>query len=209
MTPNKTTKEKLLECACSVFAEKGYHNTTIAEISENAGANIAAVNYHFNNKENLYQNVIIHAIKITNKYFPLDKNLTKDTSPEERLYAFIHGTLSRAIGNKPQNNLKKIITAEMATPTDECGTLISEHIKSIRNILLEIIKDLTNEKDINNHHFHCVYSIISQCMFFSYTEKGRKKNMGININELISIEQLTKHIYDFSLAGIKNSMEHI
>ena len=44
------TRKTLLEVACEVFAQMGYQGTTIAEISRRAGANIAAVNYHFGNK---------------------------------------------------------------------------------------------------------------------------------------------------------------
>ena len=48
------TRAQLLEAACQVFAEKGYRKATIAEICKRGGANIAAVNYYFGNKETLY-----------------------------------------------------------------------------------------------------------------------------------------------------------
>jgi hypothetical protein len=48
------TRKKLLAAAGRVFAEKGYHDATIAEICRLAGTNIAAVNYHFSDKETLY-----------------------------------------------------------------------------------------------------------------------------------------------------------
>jgi AcrR family transcriptional regulator len=47
------TRGQLLKSACKVFAEKGYREATIAEICEKAGANIAAVNYYFRDKESL------------------------------------------------------------------------------------------------------------------------------------------------------------
>jgi TetR/AcrR family transcriptional regulator, regulator of cefoperazone and chloramphenicol sensitivity len=45
------TRQRLLESACQIFANKGYRDTTIADISELAGTNVAAVNYHFGDKE--------------------------------------------------------------------------------------------------------------------------------------------------------------
>ena len=50
----KGTREQLLESACKLFAEKGYRDTTIAEICALSGANIAAVNYYFQDKKRLY-----------------------------------------------------------------------------------------------------------------------------------------------------------
>ena len=49
-----TTKAKLLEAAGEEFADKGFEKATIRGICELAGANIAAVNYHFGDKEQLY-----------------------------------------------------------------------------------------------------------------------------------------------------------
>jgi AcrR family transcriptional regulator len=53
-----TTKDKILGVAHKLFAEKGFNGVGIREIASVADVNIAAINYHFNNKENLYQQTI-------------------------------------------------------------------------------------------------------------------------------------------------------
>jgi AcrR family transcriptional regulator len=53
-----STREKLVEGAGHVFAEHGYHATTVREIVRRSGANIAAVNYHFGGKLGLYTEVL-------------------------------------------------------------------------------------------------------------------------------------------------------
>lgn len=53
----KDTKEKILEVANDLFAEKGFNGTSIRDIAKNADVNLSAVNYHFSNKENLYAQV--------------------------------------------------------------------------------------------------------------------------------------------------------
>ena len=50
----KDTKEKILEVANDLFAEKGFNGTSIRDIAKVADVNLSAVNYHFSNKENLY-----------------------------------------------------------------------------------------------------------------------------------------------------------
>ena len=57
-----TTKVKLLEAAGEEFADKGFERATIRGICERAGANIAAVNYHFGDKEQLYARAVIEGI---------------------------------------------------------------------------------------------------------------------------------------------------
>ena len=51
---NKRTREQILCAAEVLFAEKGFSHTSIRDITEKADCNIAAVNYHFHGKENLY-----------------------------------------------------------------------------------------------------------------------------------------------------------
>jgi len=52
-----TTRERLLEAAEAVFAAQGFH-AGVRAITERAGANVAAVHYHFDSKEGLIQAVI-------------------------------------------------------------------------------------------------------------------------------------------------------
>lgn len=48
------TRQRLFEAAEKQFAEKGYNAASVRDITQEAGSNIAAVNYHFGGKENLY-----------------------------------------------------------------------------------------------------------------------------------------------------------
>ncbi len=58
MMPSSSTKNRLLDCAETLFARDGYHSTSLRLLTEQAKANLAAVNYHFGSKENLLHAVI-------------------------------------------------------------------------------------------------------------------------------------------------------
>ena len=57
------TRRKLLNAACSVFAEKGYRGTKVADICSRAGANVASVNYYFGDKASLYKEAWQYALE--------------------------------------------------------------------------------------------------------------------------------------------------
>lgn len=53
-----TTQERLLDAAEDLFARKAFDEVSIRELAAAADVNIAAVNYHFQGKDNLYREVI-------------------------------------------------------------------------------------------------------------------------------------------------------
>lgn len=56
------TKRKIISAANELFAEKGFEGVSLREITALAGANVAAVNYHFGNKEQLIDEVIVQHV---------------------------------------------------------------------------------------------------------------------------------------------------
>ena len=51
------TKQKILQSANDLFAKNGFAGTSVRDIASKANVNLAAINYHFNNKETLYNKV--------------------------------------------------------------------------------------------------------------------------------------------------------
>ncbi|MGH7961578.1 MAG: TetR/AcrR family transcriptional regulator [Candidatus Binatia bacterium] len=49
-----STKERLLQVARELFAEKGFHGTSTREITRLAGTNLSGLYFHWQSKENLY-----------------------------------------------------------------------------------------------------------------------------------------------------------
>src|SRR5438477_10086046 len=54
----RATKERILDAAESLFMEHGFEATTLRSITAAAAVNLAAVNYHFGSKEELFQAVL-------------------------------------------------------------------------------------------------------------------------------------------------------
>lgn len=46
-----STKNKILDAADVLFADKGFNGTSLREITSQANVNLAAVNYHFGYKK--------------------------------------------------------------------------------------------------------------------------------------------------------------
>lgn len=79
-----TTEEKIKEAASIVFTKKGYGNARTRDIAEEAGINLALLNYYFRSKEKLFQ--IIMAERIDKLFGVLGPVLNDEsTTLEEKL----------------------------------------------------------------------------------------------------------------------------
>jgi AcrR family transcriptional regulator len=57
------TRERLLDAAERLFAERGFRSASVREITTAASCNIASVNYHFGGKQNLYREVFLRRLR--------------------------------------------------------------------------------------------------------------------------------------------------
>jgi AcrR family transcriptional regulator len=61
------TKDRILDAAESLFMEHGFEATSLRSITAAAGVNLAAVNYHFGSKEELFQAVLTRRLDPMNQ----------------------------------------------------------------------------------------------------------------------------------------------
>jgi TetR/AcrR family transcriptional regulator, regulator of cefoperazone and chloramphenicol sensitivity len=198
------TRRQLLEAAGEVFAEAGFRNATVREICRRAGANVAAVNYHFGDKEGLYAEVLRHSQqKAFEKYPPL-LGVAADALPEERLRAFVRSFLLRIFDNGSTTQFGKIMSHEMVEPTKALDLLLAERIRpmtdQLRGLVAEILGDPLNTEKVRL----CCFSVVSQCVFFHHCRTMISRLFPEQRLDAAAVEQLAGHIARFSLAAMKH-----
>ncbi|MCE3010551.1 MAG: TetR/AcrR family transcriptional regulator [Proteobacteria bacterium] len=73
------TKRKIMETAFELFGRFGYEGTSIRHIAQECGVNLAAVNYHFHNKENLFWEIMIETYREADQDLAQMKRSSKNT----------------------------------------------------------------------------------------------------------------------------------
>lgn len=93
LSPATDTKEQLLNVAEKMFAERGFAGTSLRGVVNDAGANLAAVHYHFGSKEALFKAVVARIAKpvVAQQLEQLAQLEAKATTPavEDILRAFL------------------------------------------------------------------------------------------------------------------------
>lgn len=81
MTARVTTQQKILNAAETLFARDGFEQTSLRQITQEAGVNLASVNYHFGSKKALIQAVMARYLSI---FMPaLEKQLQEAETEKE------------------------------------------------------------------------------------------------------------------------------
>ncbi len=68
MRPAVDTREQILESAWDLFAERGFEDVSIRDVTSAAGVNLASVSYHFGGKEGLIQETVKRCLNPINEY---------------------------------------------------------------------------------------------------------------------------------------------
>ena len=199
------TRRHLLEAAGEVFAESGFRDATVREICKRAGANIAAINYHFGDKETLYLEVLRYAHgKALEKYPPL-LDVPDDAPPEKKLRAFVHSLLLRIFDKGPTAWHGKVLLREMIEPTAALDSLVEERMRPMVAQLWKIVAEIL-ECPVNDERVRlggC--SIVSQCTFFKHCSPVVTRLFPNKLpQDAASIGHLAEHITRFSLAAMKH-----
>jgi TetR/AcrR family transcriptional regulator, regulator of cefoperazone and chloramphenicol sensitivity len=199
------TRQRVLEAAGEVFAERGFRAATVREICQRAKANLAAVNYHFGDKERLYAAVLQYTFCRAVETYPLDLGLGAEATAAERLRAFIRAHLFSVLDEGLPAWHGKLRAREMAEPTRALDAVVDQMIRPEAELLMAIVRDLIGHDAAPQRVWRCTASIIGQCLFYHH---ARPVIMRLNLEQTYTpeaIEELVDHIAQFSLAGLRQS----
>ncbi len=201
------TRSRLLCAAVSLFAEHGYDGTTVAAVSERAEANIAAVNYHFRDKQSLYVEALraaFEAAKARHPVIPAEPL----SSPEEALRFHIHALVEQIFSKDEGGDFIHMFAREMAQPTFAVDLIFSELVSQNRDNLRSAVRGILGEAAGPQELQLAVLSVAAQFQFYNFSRAIREM-MGRKGPHLPRPERIAEHIYEFSIDGLNGLKERL
>lgn len=129
---NCDVKLRLLQAAKKLFAKQGFDATSVRQICEEAGANVALVSYHFGGKEQLFKAIYDRYIQEERfkEFEPLMGN------PAEALKAFIRALIHYRF-NEP--DMVAITFREISAESSKT-TVLQEYLHPVWRLLRHILE---------------------------------------------------------------------
>ncbi|MBO3457533.1 TetR/AcrR family transcriptional regulator [Aetokthonos hydrillicola Thurmond2011] len=144
---------KILETACRLFYEQGYHVTGINQLIAEAGVAKASFYHHFSSKEEL---CVAYLNKRHLDWFSwLQEEVEKNQDHQERLLS-LFTFLERWLSNSNYRGCAFInIASEFPLPESKIRLAVIEH----KNALRDYIRDLVSKLDIEDKKHNTVFLV--------------------------------------------------
>lgn len=192
------TRERLLEVAGQVFAAKGYEAATVREICRQAGANVAAVGYHFRGKERLYEESVRHAAG------SLVGELTRwppGTPAVERLRAFVRAVVSMSSAGRSGWHLQ-LVLREVLQPGEPGRGVAHGAIRPLFESLAGVLDGLLPPEVSVTGGRLIAFSILCQCLNHRLAEAMLPPCAGKGEATRYDACGVAEHIVQFSLSAL-------
>lgn len=146
--PADTTHDRLLDTAARLFAEHGYQATTMRAVTAEAGANIAAVNYHFGSKQALLEAVVHRALGpvVEERRARLDELEAEGQPSVEAIVDAIIGPLIDRMSADPSTALViRLLGRLLVDPDPEMRALVKHEVSEAERRQLGMLERVLPE----------------------------------------------------------------
>lgn len=201
------TKDKLMEAAVQVFAEKGFKAATVREICTLAGVNVAAVNYHFGDKQSLYDAVVEFMFTCAEYHeefraLPEQSELTPEEKLRRLLFYFVRQVYTGKCNESTGADMGTIFRMEMVRPSKRFRELMEEYIYYNAWALKAVVQEYLGEKAEAKLVHETASAIAGQVMYYALARPIAEFLNPEHCPDEAFMDGITETITEFSLGGL-------
>lgn len=195
------TREKLIEAAGRIFAERGYQAATVREICLAAGENVAAIHYHFGDKLGLYMQVVQQSVDAASME-AMRHAFAQPAPPETILRDVIRARLRGLCRDDRPDWHFHILVHELAQPSPALEQMIHHVGRPLFTRLLELVGRMIGLPPVDDKTRLCALSVMGQIITYVVARPllaGVWPGLKMTPQQ---VDRVADHIADFSLAYI-------
>lgn len=197
------TRERLIQAAGELFAERGFRGASVREICARAGANVAAVNYHFGGKEALYRRVLLGSHQMLRDAEPIPR-LEDAPTPEAALHAWIRYVLRFVLLRRRAHSYAgQLVARELQEPTEALGELVQLVMKPVRVELERILAALLGIADEPRLRGRLANFLLGLCVFHEFGRPVLERFGHPPPRDEAGVEALAEELARFALGGVR------
>jgi AcrR family transcriptional regulator len=199
------TRRLLIDAATSLFAEHGFHGTPIRDIARRAGANVAAVNYHFGSKENLYRAVFRQlAARFDGTELQAVRDAVENSAGKPEIEEVVEAyarAWGRPAAQPDARRAEMLVARELAEPVVGAKFLVEEFLEPLHRVLGDALRAASPRASPR---------VLRVGVHFLLAQLGHLNRVQLHLSEfgpervpLLDWDEAITHIVRFTSAGLR------
>jgi AcrR family transcriptional regulator len=197
------TKTHILDIAERHFAVYGFAGTSLRAIIKEAKVNVAAVAYHFGNKEELYSAVMERfAVPVVEQQLEkLRLKMQKENVQlEEVLKAFYEPPIKLVKGLGSKGNMLSLFLGRAQTEPEPIFSLVDRHYAACRNEFIQAMRKLITDLPESEYQWRFEFMLSLIVCFLTRQEPIRRR---FSNEDEWEADEVVERLITFCGAGMK------
>jgi len=199
--PSEITRERLLNAAERLFADRGYEATSVRAIVAKARVNQAAINYHFAGKEGLYREVLRIGFRALTEHQLGHAEEAKAMSREKALGEFVRHQLRPLLARDDLSRHIRIFNWEAVRPTAVFRKLVSEEAVPFMGLAIDLVRRFMPKADQPTLTVAAIW-LIGQCSVFVRNREQLAAPPASLVLDETAVERLAGLVSRWAVAGL-------
>ncbi len=204
-TPTQT-RLRLLDAAEVLFAEHGFRGASVRDITQQAGCNLAAVNYHFGGKVNLYREVVLRRLAAlrAGRIEAVKAAMSRsggEATVEELIESFGTAFLEPLVSSAAGRRWMNLMTREILDPQLPSDLFYNEMMVPVRRELTGALERVCPGLDEDAADL-CMHSLIAQLVHVERLQRSAERDKDSGVGGY-SFDRMLAHTVRFTSAAIR------
>jgi AcrR family transcriptional regulator len=198
-------RQRLIDAAEELFAHKGFDGTSIRDITTKANCNLASINYHFGDKQELYEELFRQRLREMREA-RLESIKTamaggKKATLENLLHNYSVAFLEPFADRKRSQRFMQLFARELVEQRLPKNMFLEEMAVPVMNALEEALRAVCPNLDKLTAQM-CIHSVVGQLIHVAHINAMFEGEQG-RVLAPFDTASAIDHIVKFSAAGIK------
>lgn len=199
------TKEQIITVAERLFAERGFAGTTLRQVVSEAGVNLAAVNYHFGSKEELFRAVVVRfAYPVVEREWLLLAEL-KAGSELPSVEAILTAILQPSLEILSQDAGTRLVRAKFMgrcrTEPEPIRSIVNNEFAAVTEAFLDILQRVLPEQ--SRSQLSWKFDLVIAALVRVLTEAGQPHRL-LKSNSAEDIQETAQQLVRFLSPGMRS-----
>jgi len=199
------TKEQIITVAERLFADNGFAGTTLRNVVSEAGVNLAAVNYHFGSKEELFRAVVSRfARPVVEQELRLLSELKAGAelpSLEEVLTVILKPSLEILSEDEGTRLVRARFMGRCRTEPDPIQSIANKEFAPVTEVSLDLLQRVLPEQ--SRSQLWWKLDLVIAVLIRVLTEAGQPYAL-LKSNHAEHIQETTQHLVGFLSPGMRS-----